>query len=332
MQKGHFLKVIPQISSLKYHQPSDKILITSRNPGDDGGIYSLTFDSSDTTPSPPGWDLRRPKLTHLHNWSRQGKSGGRVANTCTPAPASNSNLLCVIGTSRGLGCFSGNGLMLWLENLSSMPPRARAASSTQRASDVLSVDFLPHNPQVVVAGVRGPRKICLADLRQNAREWEWMVHRSSPAHVRCLDEHHVLAAGPNNSMSIYDLRFRHREVCRNKPVVVFPEFRNDEQIHFGLDVDVSLGVVAAADCHPRGYGRHGMGIFSLRTGRRLAVPALRDVDAAFPPPNALVFHTLPGEINASLFVGSSGGRVKKYSFGGDLDEWTGERFDPPVLK
>jgi hypothetical protein len=335
MQKGHFLDTVPQISSLKHHQPSNKILITSRDPGEDGGLYSLTFDSLDpySPPpdgtSPPGWDLRRSNITHLHGWPRQGKSRAPVANTCTPAPASNNNLICVVGTSRGLGCFSGNGKMLWLDNLSPPPPNLKAGPTP--ASDVLSVDFLPRNPQVLVAGVRGSRRICLGDLRQNAREWDWMVHRSSPAHVRCLSEHHVLAAGPNHSMSIYDLRFRYRETYRDHPLVVFPEFKNDEQIHFGLDVDTSLGVVAAADCQPPGYSRQGMSVFSLETGKRLNVPALRDIDPASPP-KALVFQTLPGETNASLFVGSVGGQVKKYSFGGNLDEWTGERFGPPAFE
>jgi len=334
MQEGHYLELVPQVSSLKYHEPSSKLLVTSRDPGVAGGIYSLTFDSTapalpapDGT-SPPGWDLRRPNLTHMHNWSRQRNSKGRVANTCAPAPAANSSLICVVGTSRGLGCYSSNGTMLWLENLSSVPPHLKAGPPP--ASDILSIDFLPNNPQTVLAGLRGSRKICLADLRQNAREWEWIVHRSSPAHVRCLSEHHVLAAGPNHSMSIYDLRFRFRETSRNRPVVIFPEYRNDVQIHFGLDVDTSLGVVAAAN-HPPPMGPmgQGMSIFSLETGKRLDVPAVRHV-VQDSPPNALVFHTLPREPNASLFVSRAGVGcvVEKFSLGGDHDEWTGENFGP----
>jgi hypothetical protein len=182
-----------------------------------------------------------------------------------------------------------------------------------------------------VAGIRGSRKICLADLRQNSREWEWMIHRSSPAHVRCLDEHHVLAAGPNHSMSIYDLRFRYRETSRNKPLVVFPEFKNVEQIHFGLDIDTSLGVVATGDTFSRPSGRQTVSIFSLETGRRLRVPALEKADPGLAA-KALMFQTLPRETNASLFVGGASGQIHKYSFGGDLDEWTGERFDPPAAR
>lgn len=219
--------------------------------------------------------------------------------------------------------------MTWLENPFSVPPHTKGSSAP--SSDILSVDFMPCNPQVVVAGVRGSRKICLADLRQNSREWEWMRHRSSPAHVRCLDDQHVLAAGPSNSMSIYDLRYRFRETLRNKPLVIFPDFKNVEHIHFGLDVDTSLGVVATADPFSLASGRHTISIFSLETGRKLKVPGLEKANPGLAT-KALMFQTLPRETNASLFVGGASGQVHKYSFGGNLDEWTGERFDPPAAR
>ncbi|OIW27573.1 hypothetical protein CONLIGDRAFT_440109 [Coniochaeta ligniaria NRRL 30616] len=331
MQGNHYHQGrVPQISSLRYHQPSNTILMTSREPGSRGGLYSLSptlSESKDT--SIPAWNLEQPNWRHLHSWPEQGKSRWRIANTCAPAPAANSNLICVIGTSRGLGCFSGNGRMLWLHNLSYVPRHLKAGSPP--SSDILSVDFLPCNPQVVVTGIRGSRRICLADLRQSSREWEWMTHRSSPAHVRCLDEHRVLAAGPDNSMSIYDLRFRYSETLRNKPLVVFPDFKNAEQIHFGLDIDASLGVVATGNPFSKVSGRPTISIFSLETGRRLKVPALEKADPALAA-KALMFQTLPGETNASLFVGGTSGQIHKYSFGGDIDEWTGERFDPPVAR
>lgn len=208
--------------------------------------------------------------------------------------------------------------MVWSEDQSS------ARGDT--ISDVLSVDFFPHNPQAVVAGIRGSRKICIADLRQRSTEWEWVVHRSSPAHVRCLSEHHVLAAGPNHSMSIYDLRFRHRDKSRNMPIVTFPEFKNAERIHFGFDVDTKLGIVATSTSSQDANSRT-TDVFSLKTGRKLRVPALDKENELGHGGLGLMFQTLPREENASLFV--SGEQViYKYSLTGAIDEWTGEVFEP----
>jgi hypothetical protein len=134
-------------------------------------------------------------------------------------------------------------------------------------------------------------------------------------------------------MSIYDLRFRHREHHKNIPIVTFPEYQNAEQIHFALDVDISLGVVATSASHGTvagGNNRRTMSVFSLETGKRLEVPALCGDVAPARPPGAIVFHTLAGETTASLFVSGPARSVLKYSFGGNLDEWTGERFHPPT--
>lgn len=318
--------------------------MTSRMPGREGGLYAWRPVSSRLDPSNLGWVLKWDlvesavqDLQQLHIFS--GKYHGAVANACAPAPAAASNLVCVVGTSRGLGSFSTSGQMLWLDpSAAAAPQQSNAISgSAPPSSDILSVDFLPGSPHIVAAGVRGSRRILLADLRQKPQEWEWMVHRSSPAHVRCLDEHRVLAAGPNNSMSIYDIRFRRscrgREgTLRNTPVVTFPEYKNAEDVHFGLDVNTSLGVVATGDPSAVAAGRQVVNVFSLKTGRKLAVPALGNARRSTDPDpgaEALMFQTMPGEINASLFVGGESGQILKYSFGGDIDEWTGERFDPP---
>ncbi|KAB5582683.1 hypothetical protein GE09DRAFT_1211319 [Coniochaeta sp. 2T2.1] len=322
-QRPSHLASVSQISSMKYSHKSNSVLITSREPGNEGGIYSLLHRTWNSGHS-------GPNLSHLHSWPATGKFARRQANTCAPAPAANSNLVCVVGTGRGLGCLTTAGQMLWVEEPPGAGPSPRPKKGQPAvSSDILSLDFLLGSPQVVLAGARGSRRICIADLRQRGREWEWLVHRSPPAHVRCLGEHHVLAAGPSSSMSVYDLRFRFRETYRNSPLVTFPEFRNWEKMHFGLDVDTSLGVVATADCPSRkmgaaGGGHHTVSIFSLETGKRLEAPGLENPAETGNGAKSLVFHRLPGETNASLFVGGGRGAVVKYSFGGNVDEWNGD--------
>ncbi|KAB5585888.1 hypothetical protein GE09DRAFT_1210474 [Coniochaeta sp. 2T2.1] len=316
IQRPSHLASVPQISSMKYSAKRNLLIITSRALGNEGGIYYLSeamWNSNEADSS----------LSHFHSWPATGKFARRQANTCAPAPAANSNLFCVVGTGKGLGCATTTGQMLWVEEPGAGAPPQRKKGGNQASSDILSLDFLPDSPQVVLAGARGSRRICIADLRQRGREWEWLVHRSPPAHVRCLGEHHVLAAGPSNSMSVYDLRFRFRETYRNAPLVTFPEFRNWEKMHFGLDVDTSLGVVATADCPSRG-GHQTVSIFSLETGKRLETPGLENPTETGNGAKSLVFHRLPGETNASMFVGGGRGAVVKYSFGGDVDEWNGD--------
>lgn len=240
--------------------------------------------------------------------------GKYIANTSAPAPASASGVLCVVGTDRGLLKLTSAGKYEW-----SIP----VTNGKPGHSDVLSVDFLPQNPDVVVAGMRGSRKVALADTRAPHAQWDHVHHPSAAAHLRCLNEYHVLVAGPRSAMSIYDIRYRKEKPRGNRPIVIFPEFHNRENIHFGFDVDVGLGIAAVADGNYVSE-KAGVGLYSLKTGKRLDVPALEGVRGSGVT-KSLMFQTLPGEDNPSLFV-SGKSKVHKYSFGDNVDEWDGEVF------
>jgi hypothetical protein len=139
---------------------------------------------------------------------------------------------------------------------------------------VLSVDFLGQNPtEVILAGTRSGH-VCMLDMRVPAREWSihsnTFRHVSSAAHVRAVGDYGVLAAGPPNAMALYDVRYlrqrqqqhqlqaqppqhqhHHRQKHRNppsvvvdnatRPIVLFPHYQNDANIHAGLDILTTAG-------------------------------------------------------------------------------------------
>lgn len=211
--------------------------------------------------------------------------------------------------------------------------------------DVFSVDYSPSNPRVCYAGCRDSRVLRI-DTRAPpaAGGWDSFSHRSSAVHVRCIDDHRALVAGPRSAMAIYDTRWAGprrssnssgRNDSHNKiaqPVVQFPGYKNEAHIRIGLDMTHDAGgpgglggggVVAA------GMGDGTVGVFSLRTGQRLRAGDVDDPRVLKAPGTgdggvfrALQFRRLPWEKEASLFVGV-GPVVKKFTFGvGDgEDEW-----------
>jgi len=84
-------------------------------------------------------------------------------------------------------------------------------------------------------------------------------------------------------------------------------------MEIGLDMDSTLGVVAAA--HDDG----NVAIYSLKTGLRLPSPIIEAISEASVA-SVIQFATLPGDKNPSLFVPQQG-QVKKYSFASGVDEW-----------
>ena len=223
-------------------------------------------------------------------------------NTCTPAPA-NSDLIYLLGTSREILGLRREGPLECI-----MPPESE---DDDRAFDTFSIDFKPHDVNTFFAGGRYSR-LWMIDLRCPPDEWDWWQPRSPAiAHVKALNEHHVLAAGIKSEMCIYDVRFQKKETTQ--PIVKFYDYKNEEHLDIGLDVNRSAGVVAAA--HDDGK----VAVYSLHSGHRLKAG---DVDgiAADGPVKSMMFQTMPREKEASLFVGA-GPYIQKYSFGtADKDE------------
>lgn len=236
-----------------------------------------------------------------------------ATNTCAPAPVEANNLLAVVGSNQGILQLSTNGRLTFINHA--------PLSTGHEPNEVLSLSFLPKNPNIIFAGAR-TNKISIIDLRAPETESGWIRHKSAVAHVHGINEHQVLAAGPKSAMSIYDLRFTQGNRMRNMPVVRFPEYRNTASIHIGLDVDTRLGIVAAAS-EDRAQAQDGrVYLYSLESGKRLDCPALTQVRAGRVL-KAVVFQTMPREEHASLFVGV-GQTIQKFSFGERFDEWTGE--------
>ncbi|KAI1127316.1 hypothetical protein F5Y10DRAFT_243036 [Nemania abortiva] len=196
--------VIPQISDIKYHAPSNSMFVTSRQPSYRGQPNSLwefhpQINDFDTDPSRPRWLIpsigtsasRRPSKIPLG--SRNGET-----YCVAPAPAS-SPLVCVVGTSRGVLEWD------WASGTSALlaPP----APVTDLLHDVFAIDFHPSQAAVYRFGGR-PGALFTADSRVPRTEWSYLRLPSTITHLRCLDSgNQILAAGLRNQLGIYDLRF-----------------------------------------------------------------------------------------------------------------------------
>lgn len=263
---------------------------------------------------------------------------GCSANICIATPAS-SDTAFLVGTSQGIIQLdrSPQPSLSWLQ----APAKTKTRAAKAVRKEIFALDLLRSNPaRVLLAGGRCGQ-LCMVDLRAPDDEWVSFDHTSSIAHIKAIDEHHVLAAGPKNAMAVYDTRYTRRlpgVESKDKstvPVLTFPEYKNASDIHIGLDVllgpGYGSGLVAAA--HDDGK----VALFSIRDGRKLGCPALDGVNLARPPLTAplatgpdylqsnavvskLMFKTLPEDQHASLFVAGQLG-VEKFFFSRRGEEW-----------
>lgn len=358
------------ISSVAYHQASHTMIVTSTATSgldvESRGRINLfqPFRAADL--GEDDWDgyFLRQYGGRRPTWLL-GDTGAYVSYTspvrgltmhsvrACPASISGSSVDALIATSHGIMGFDGGragGEVNWV---TPKPPTAPQSSRHNHGGgsarplprDVFSVDYSPLNPRVCYAGCRDAR-VLRVDTRAPAYSpaaggWDLLRHRSSAAHVRCLDDYRVLVAGPRSAMAIYDVRWagprrattsntnnsgRNDNSSTAQPVVQFPGYKNEAHIRIGLDVtdgSGGVGVVAAA------LGDGTVGVFSLRTGRRLRAGDVDDPRVLKAPGTgaggvvrALQFRRLPWEKEASLFAGV-GPVVRKFTFGvGDgEDEW-----------
>ncbi|ESA43640.1 hypothetical protein NCU01679 [Neurospora crassa OR74A] len=205
---------IPQLSSLRFHEPSGRMFLTSRMPTRTPSI--AWFSPSQSEPpieeeERPTWQLGNsaPNLIKISAPTPKGTKYG-VINTSCPAP-SYSRLTCIAGGDVGLLQLTNDSRLSWLTkppppsssfkaNHDSPPPMAKHG-------EVLSLDFLTVNPaEVVLVGGRTGR-VCVLDMRVPDEEWGWIKHPSSAAHVRSVGSHGVLVAGPMSAMRLYDIRW-----------------------------------------------------------------------------------------------------------------------------
>jgi hypothetical protein len=101
------------------------------------------------------------------------------------------------------------------------------------------------------------------------------------------------------------------------PVLTFPGFKNNAQMHFGLDVWHEYNIVAVAEDNGK------VALYSTKTGTRLQSPAVDNGVQANGTVRSLMFQTMPNDSHPSLFVGV-GGDIKMFSWGlprGRINEW-----------
>ncbi|KAL6864406.1 hypothetical protein J3F83DRAFT_134088 [Trichoderma novae-zelandiae] len=299
-------------SSIKYHPPSHRMLLTSSEPHN--GLSLVIF-------RPPLDDVSRGRDWNLDVDHVAIPLGQKwcCGHQSTPAPAS-SDLLCVVGTSDGIMSVHSDQTSRWLQP---RPPNlgldARVETPTRRGRsnrmrktphEIFSQDFQVDNHNVLFAGGRQPR-LWMSDLRAPAVEWSSIKHGSSIAHVRSINPYQVVVAGLQDCMSLYDTRFFRSDekdaAGRNasSPVLEFSEFRNQARFDIGWDVCPELNLVASAQDDST------VKLFSLTSGG--LVRSGRDLESfkAKNPVKALMFQTLPGERLPNLYM-ADGAYLKKF--------------------
>ncbi|ROW06556.1 hypothetical protein VMCG_04315 [Cytospora schulzeri] len=387
-----------EITSMSYHKPSHSVVVTSINPtGPNGSAQSqvsifqprLSEDLVDDDDASrryyreeyggrkPAW-LIGGCDNHLRFTSPVRGLTINSARTCPTSPPGQLN--AVLATSHGLIHLEGAGGPVNIHWVTPAPGDngthgwrggggaggAGGKKEKPVPRDVFSVDYHPSsNGQVLYAGCRDSR-IHRVDMRAphwttaaaSSSGWDFFRHHSAVAHVRCLDDNQILAAGPKSSMAIYDVRWisssssssssspssfsgnkgnkgGNRDAAAAaaaavKPVVQFPGYRNAAHMQIGLDVTHDVGGVGGLGCGgvvAAGMDDGTVGVFSLRSGRRLRAGDVDDPGrlraASGGVVKALQFERMPWERGTSLFVGV-GPVVKKFSFGVDDDDEEGE--------
>ncbi|EQL00867.1 WD40 repeat-like-containing domain protein [Ophiocordyceps sinensis CO18] len=287
----------PQMSSIKYHKPTHKILLTSRERHHSCGVYCFSPPLSAADDAQPHWllgEANQYQRISLHHRLRDDW----VAYRSTPAPPS-SDLICVIGTNAGIIRVRSDDSMAWIA------PQNQALSR-HVPQDIFDLDFQHSNHNVVMAGGRQAR-LWITDLRTPELEWTDVRHGSSIAHVRSVNPHQILVAGLKNTMALYDMRFFSQRPNGVRPLLSFATYRNEAHFHTGWDVSPDLGIVAAA--HDDGTVK----LFSLRSGRMLRSDAMDRIYTQAPV-KALMFQQMPTEKLPSLWVGV-GPSIQKFTFG-----------------
>ncbi|KAH7153063.1 hypothetical protein EDB81DRAFT_868266 [Dactylonectria macrodidyma] len=290
---------LSDVSSIKYHGSARKVLVTSREPGEGCGltVFSPPRIHADGNPIAPRWTFGDTE--HCQRLViRRGQHLKWVVHASTPAPAS-SDLICVVGTNRGVLKVQSNGNMSLMAAYNSL-------NRLELPQEIFAQDFQVGNHNILLAGGRQPR-LWMTDLRAPDTQWSFSKHASAISHIRSVNPNQVLVAGLQNSMALYDVRFLHRRRDGARPLLEFPGHGNEAHFHVGWDVDARLGVVAA------GQDNGTVRLFSLRSGRRLRNPATEALRSGSPY-KALMFQTMPRERLPSLFVGE-GACVRKISFG-----------------
>lgn len=157
----------------------------------------------------------------------------------------------VIGTSKGILRVNQNMDMSWIRTLN---------TKDHYYSDVFALQYHLNHKDIILTGERRGI-LSLLDLRTSqSGPIAKIQHTSGIAEIKSLDEHRVLVAGCASDLCQYDRRFikpnthlshtlKHTKntTAPTTPYLTYPDYRNNGRLNIGLDVDLELGIIAAAD-------------------------------------------------------------------------------------
>jgi hypothetical protein len=308
--------MLPQLSSMAYHESTDRVFMVSREPQRSVGVSFFRPGSS-----PPDSDssntnvYRTYRVTNdtgvMDGWQTMAihipGGGYGWANRVVAAPKT-SDLACAVGMNDGMIVLNATRNVMKRPT----PPKRRSKKTSDVSSELLDVDFVGADQPSLILGAGRRGRLWLCDLRAASSQWTEIRHRSGVAHVRSAGKGTVLVAGLEDCMALYDLRCLRAVEMQSpisKPLFTFEGYKNKERNDLGLAAltQAPYGVVATA--HDDGK----VALYSLHSGRRV-ISAVLDNLKTSQPIKCMEWSTMPGDENPSLFIGR-GSRVEKYSFG-----------------
>ncbi|APA05948.1 hypothetical protein sscle_01g007180 [Sclerotinia sclerotiorum 1980 UF-70] len=256
-------KTIGYFATTWLNVPTDRSIVISPCPLTPGNIYDL------------------PSRADIH--IGPGTTRGNVdILSSTSAPLGSQDAFA-IGASKGILRIDKNLDMSWIRS----SPTEKSHHSQPR--DVFALQYCPNHKDILLAGERRGI-LSILDLRipQFWPPAEKIQHTSCITHIESLDTHRVLVAGCASDLHQYDRRFtkpnpQHTPRIKTSnttspttPYLTYPEYRNKGRIDMGLDVDLELGLVAAA-----ADNESKIKLFSLHGGQVLGdvnIPDARDLN------------------------------------------------------
>ncbi|KAI9647421.1 hypothetical protein NHQ30_003806 [Ciborinia camelliae] len=198
-----------------------------------------------------------------------GESRGNVDILSSTSTPPSSQLVFVIGSSKGILLIDKNFDTSWMQ-------RQAFEDTDSHPRDVFALEFLPNHNDILLTGERrGILNIIDLRLPRFGPSTGKIQHTSCITHIKSLDEHRILVAGCASDLCQYDKRFTKPNTHLaplintkniNPPTtsyLTYPDYQNNGKIHVGLDVDLELGIVAAADHESK------IRLFSLHGGQVL---------------------------------------------------------------
>ncbi|KAI1825100.1 hypothetical protein F4861DRAFT_503106 [Xylaria intraflava] len=211
----HFADTIGHVSDIQYHEPSNRLLLTSLERLNGPFLTTLWTTSpvvnKNGGPESPYWIL--PNSPPNGSYRSVPMVTGPLsdsefeAHCVTPAPA-NSSLVCAVGTSRGIVQWKqGIHQASWLAPPVPLHSHHKRHSRRGLFRDVFAVDFDPSDRTVLHFGGR-PGQLITADTRVRWSDWSRVKLPSTITHLRTLSGgRQVLVAGLQDQLGVYDLRF-----------------------------------------------------------------------------------------------------------------------------